>query len=112
VLYIGVEYANNGSIPKRVGVWSNFWRGHHNERVGARVNSVIITAHVIGGVINSGGSSSENGAVEDADGVTVIIGERFVGVSIELSTKSPTKKVILELWNKILKKRISMLGLL
>lgn len=70
----------------------------------ARINSVIITAHVVGGVINPGGSSSKNGVVEDADGVTVVIGEGFVGVSIELSTKSSAKKVILELWNKILKK--------
>lgn len=69
----------------------------------ARINSVIITAHVIGGIINSYGLSSKDGVVEDADGVTVVIGEGFVGVSIELSTESSAKKVILELWNKILK---------
>jgi hypothetical protein len=78
----------------------------------ARIDSVIVPAHVIGGVINSGSSGSKDGVVDDADRVTVIIGEGFMGVSIKLSTKSSAKKVILELWNKILKKQISVLGLL
>jgi len=52
--------------------------------VRARINGVIITARVIGGVINAGGSSSKNGIVDDADGVPIIIGEGFMGVAVEL----------------------------
>jgi hypothetical protein len=44
-------------------------------------------AHVVGGVINSGSTSSKNGIVDDADGVTVIIGEGIMGVTVEISIK-------------------------
>jgi len=87
VLHVCMEYANDRSIPKWMCVWSNFWRGHHNERMCARIDSVVVTAHVIGGVINAGSTSSKNGIVDDADGVTVIIGEGIMGVAVEISTK-------------------------
>ncbi len=51
----------------------------------ARIDSVIVTAHVVGGVINSGSTSSKNGIVDDADGVMVIIGEGIMVVAVEIS---------------------------
>jgi hypothetical protein len=53
----------------------------------ARIDCVIVTAHVVGGVINSGSTSSKNGIVGDVDGVTVVIGEGIMGVAVEISTK-------------------------
>ena len=82
-----MEYANDRSIPKGMCVWSNFWRGHHNGRMCARIDSVIVTAHVVRGVINSSSTSSKNGIVDDVDGVMVIIGEGTMGVTVKISTK-------------------------
>ena len=87
MLHVCMEYANDRSIPKWMCVWSNFWRGHHNERMHVRIDSVKVTAHVVGGVINSGSTSPKNGIVDDVDGVTVVVGEGVVGVAIKTLTK-------------------------
>lgn len=89
-----VEDPENARIPERMGVRTSLGRYDHNIVVGARINDILISAHIVGGIVDTQSFCSKNPVILDSDGRPVVIGElRFV--TIELIVEQPSENVVL-----------------
>jgi len=51
----------------------------------ARVNSVVVSSHVVGCKINPCRVVSVDDAIANTNGISVLVGEQAVGVTIEIA---------------------------
>ena len=96
---------NTPRIPERMGSRFLLRRNNHHIRMCARIHGVLITAHVIGGVIDTENLGGVDMIIEDMNCVSFFIGKFNVIITLKIMTQHSAKKVILQLRDKFLQKQ-------
>ena len=87
---------------------ARFWGLDHNIRVCPWIYGVCIVSDIIGGIINMDHFTMKNLFTCNADSVSLLICELTICVTIVVSVKQATKKMVFQLWNEPVECRIML----
>ena len=83
ILDICMVNTKNRCIPERMGILFGFRRQHHYEWMGFWINCVKVSAHVIGGVVDTDGGKAVDDIVSYTNRISIIIRKWLLSITIE-----------------------------